>query len=643
MCFKKCMDSPFARVRLVWAGALLLIIPAFSTPTLTVDLSTTPADAGVANQPVTVQAQATGDNNLTYQFWVGDPTATYWMLLQDYAAASTITWTPTMAGTFPLVVRVRDVDSTAPFDAQNDLFYPVNAAPAPLTALAIATTPNAAGVVNQPVTVQAQATGGVNLRYQFWVGDPTATYWTLLQDYSTANTITWTPTATGTFPLVARVRASDSTALYDLQNYLFYPVNADTAPPMTGLTIATAPDDAGVVSQPVTITAQATGGSNPVFQFWLGDPTGTYWTLLRDYAPGNSITWTPTATGIFPLVVRVRSASSNAQYDLQNNLFFPVNPLSGNLSAGPVAISGFLDNKPAAISYTFDDGMQSAIDYGAAALDAFGYKGTFNVITGFTRILETDPQVPLPNNVELKGSWQGWAQVQANGHEIGNHTYDHPDMTTLTDPAQIDLEINGSAALIAANLGLPPFTFAYPYNDHTPYLDSLVLQHHYAIRLEMTQFGEGGLEKVKDMNATVDAAIEEGSWLVPQLHGFLPAEYGTLDPKLFSKHLSYVATLADQVWIDTYGHISRYVQERTSAVLEVDALASNQLTFALTCPLEATVFNQPLTVSIATGATQLTIATAITGNVSLPVTVLPDGNLLVNVVPGSGKIQVNWQ
>ncbi len=481
-------------------------------PLTSLTVGVTPA-TGVANQPTTVTAQATGGSDLRYQFWVGDSTATYWTLLRDYSTTSSIAWTPGTAGTFPLVVRVKEATSTKMYDLQNHLFYPVvtttlsgvslstsptspqptnttvtlTATPVggtavqyqfvattsagvptvlqsyatfpsvswtpttadtyslqvlaretgttqnptiqaqqsyvisntgmPLTAVKLVVTPST-GTVGNASTVTAQATGGDNLRYQFWVGDPTATNWTLLQDYSSSNTLAWTPGTAGTFPLVVRVKEATSTKMYDLQNHLFYPVvttalsgvslsTSPTSPQPTNTTVtltatpvggtavqyqfvattsagvptvlqsyATFPSvswtpttadtyslqvlaretgttqnpaiqaqqsyvisntgmplsavklvvtpSTGTVGNASTVTAQATDGYNLRYQFWVGDPTATIWTLLRDYSSSNTIAWTPSTAGTFPLVVRVKEVTSTNLYDLQNHLFYPV-------------------------------------------------------------------------------------------------------------------------------------------------------------------------------------------------------------------------------------------------------------------------------------------------------------------------------
>jgi len=56
----------------------------------------------------------------------------------------------------------------------------------------------------------------------------------------------------------------------------------------------------------------------------------------------------------------------------------------------------------------------------------------------------------------------------AEGHEIGNHTYTHPDMDQISK-AQIQLELNLTERLLESNLGVKTLLFRPPYGiDHQP-------------------------------------------------------------------------------------------------------------------------------------------------------------------------------
>ena len=54
------------------------------------------------------------------------------------------------------------------------------------------------------------------------------------------------------------------------------------------------------------------------------------------------------------------------------------------------------------------------------------------------------------------------AGTSGEGHEIGNHTYIHPDISEIPS-RQVDLEVNLTERLFASKLGIKPLYFRPPY------------------------------------------------------------------------------------------------------------------------------------------------------------------------------------
>ena len=223
----------------------------------------------------------------------------------------------------------------------------------------------------------------------------------------------------------------------------------------------------------------------------------------------------------------------------------------------------FPDHKRAAISFTFDDGSREHFDTAVPLLNDLGFRGTFFVITGLTRDRKNDPVAPNRNcDWWAEVSWEEWREAANQGHEIGNHTSTHPTLTQLRDSKQLTTEIVESAHLIEKNIGQPPASFAFPYNKSSARLRQLVLQHHEAARRERARYGGPGFTLAK-ANRLVDRAIRKGLWIVPMIHG-IDRGYDPLDPDLLDKHLHYIVERKADVWVDTFGNVSRWVK-RTSA------------------------------------------------------------------------------
>ena len=181
------------------------------------------------------------------------------------------------------------------------------------------------------VTWTVSAAGGTGpYTYQFFVSDGTT--WTVGRNWDASNTWTWTPSATGTFRFQVWVRNAGSTATYD--NWLaFGPVEVTAPSPLVVTALGADHAFPLPAGTPVMWTAAATGGIGPYsYQFYVFD--GSAWTLGRDWASGNTWTWTPQTPGTYMFQVWARNQGSSSAFDAW-------------LGAGPVDVSA-----PAPLSVT---------------------------------------------------------------------------------------------------------------------------------------------------------------------------------------------------------------------------------------------------------------------------------------------------
>lgn len=134
------------------------------------------------------------------------------------------------------------------------------------------------------------------------------------------------------------------------------------------------------------------------------------------------------------------------------------------------------DGKMAAVSLTYDDGLDAHLAHAIPLLDSKGIKATF-VISSFSGV---DHDWALPNATSpLSARHQAWLAASGNGHEIAAHTVNHPCVTAVNpgqsngfrldtdyDMARITGELDASQVRIARLGATAPFTFAYPcYSD----------------------------------------------------------------------------------------------------------------------------------------------------------------------------------
>jgi len=262
-------------------------------------------------------------------------------------------------------------------------------------------------------------------------------------------------------------------------------------------------------------------------------------------------------------------------------------------TAGQPHIALWQGDAPAAISFTFDDGLQAHADIAAPLLHEFGFVGTFYVVAGLHREHKSDPAVKDPrfHYGEAALSWDEIRGIRDLGMEIGNHSLTHAFLNHITDDRLLDQQINHAADIITREIGQPPLTFAFPYNEYTPHDRELALVRHLAVRENWTDYG-GPRFTTQIANGLVEKAIHDHAWLVPMVHGidggFLP-----LSSHVFREALGFIKSHQDSLWVSTYADIASYQLERRAATLHVQDSGPGETTFFIA---GKQVRNRPLTV-----------------------------------------------
>ena len=275
--------------------------------------SASPISPSLAGTVVTLGASASGCSNPRYEFWILPPGGS-WAITQVYSASATFTWrTAPPAGGYRYSIWVRDAASTASYDT----YFPGTAyslTTTPCTGVVASASPSSPRTPGTAVTITATASGCPNPRYQFWIQAPGGS-WAIAQAYSSSASFTWnsTPPA-GTYRYSVWVRDASSPAAYDT----FFPGTAYTltTTPCTGVTGSASPASPQRVGTTVTITANASGCTNPRYEFWMLAPGGS-WAIVQPYSSAASFAWTTSGlpAGTYRYSVWVRDASSSAAYD----------------------------------------------------------------------------------------------------------------------------------------------------------------------------------------------------------------------------------------------------------------------------------------------------------------------------------------
>jgi len=230
----------------------------------------------------------------------------------------------------------------------------------------------------------------------------------------------------------------------------------------------------------------------------------------------------------------------------------------------------------AAVSLSFDDARPSQVDVGTALLDRHGVKVTF-----FT----------VPGSVEQRLG--GWKKAVVAGHEIGNHSLDHPctgnfswarkkalEEHTLEDMRRQMVEAN---ARLRELLEVTPDTFAYPCGQ-TFVGRGLDTRSYVPLVAGMFVAGRGwlgegpndpafcdlaqvlGMEMdgrdFEQLLPVLEQAREARAWLVLAGHEIGREGRQTTRIAMLEKLLPYVADPANGLWVAPVGTVARYIRQQ---------------------------------------------------------------------------------
>ena len=238
--------------------------------------------------------------------------------------------------------------------------------------------------------------------------------------------------------------------------------------------------------------------------------------------------------------------------------------------------------RKAAVSFTFDDGPQSDVGVALPMFDKYGYKATFNIVTGW---------------VGGQGmiSWDGVKQLASSGHEIASHSDSHPNGQPMpgNEIASSKQTLNSK---VQQKYGC--ITLAYP-NCDTPG-DSQVLQNYVVGRICNGSWKGGsdimgkdgpnnwaavsalmtGNQGTSDFKGNMDKAVQQGGWVAFLTHGFTTgtngyATYSPTDANTMEGALQYAQQKDKDIWVAPMGYVAMYIKERKAAKVDVSNSGSS--------------------------------------------------------------------
>ena len=297
--------------------------------------------------------------------------------------------------------------------------------------------------------------------------------------------------------------------------------------------------------------------------------------------------------------------------------------------------ANYADDRQSAFCLTFDDGLLSHSENVSPILNQYGFKGTFYVLSPYLR--ETLP------GIWRYGTWPDFQAMAMEGHEIGSHTMNHYDLTSLqwgdvNEDSTLLYELYQSKIFIEQKIPQEKcISLNYPYTLHDSFVDSaaslfyengrtlgqvpndssLTEEDWFGLNAKVVLFDTPRVSVEDDLDELItflewtQNSINNRKWGMIIIHDVVPIEQL---PELVGQGIyepisnEWLTSLCDflwarssnkEVWVETVGNITRYIKERDAAEYQIVIMASDQLIeITLTDNLNDEIFDYPLSAYI---------------------------------------------
>ena len=249
---------------------------------------TSPQEANAAINFNTVATSGTGA--LTYQYEVNS------IVTRAFSSIPSFTWTPSIAGDYTVKVTVKDANGVTTTSTQTYIISePIVIPDTPLVINSFTTTKNSPQIAGTTITLDTSATGGegiLQVRYSVFDGSR----WTILKNYSTTTSTSWTPTKAGTYQVWSDVKNATGKVLSQMKTYVINPIVITTPLAIDSFTAdVVSPQTVGTK---VSLNTIASGGEG-ILQVRYSVFDGSRWTILKNFSTTTSTSWTPTKVGTY--------------------------------------------------------------------------------------------------------------------------------------------------------------------------------------------------------------------------------------------------------------------------------------------------------------------------------------------------------
>lgn len=248
-----------------------------------------------------------------------------------------------------------------------------------------------------------------------------------------------------------------------------------------------------------------------------------------------------------------------------------------------IHIAKYYGDKDAAVSYTFDDGLEEHFSLLREQLNRHGFVATFGIIG--SKVGHDHKGTPTM-------TWQQIYQLHTEGHEISNHGWEHRNLTVLS-PEERCREIHTNDSVIQGRIGILPRTFIYPGNRHDDVSIAACETGKAGSRIKTKNLG--GRYSEQELRQWIDDLIVRKDYAITMTHGISYGYDHFKNPDILWRHFDYVDSLSQHIWVATMADLLSYIKERQATSLVINETNNGLITVTPTVGLDRGIYNHPLT------------------------------------------------
>lgn len=296
-----------------------------------------------------------------------------------------------------------------------------------------------------------------------------------------------------------------------------------------------------------------------------------------------------------------------------------------------VSVAPYYGGRLAALSMTFDDGLEDQFTLAAPQLNRRGIKATFAIIgSKVGGIMRSKQDRADGTDGTPVMTWDMIRQLHRQGHEVSSHGWQHRAVTRLS-AEELRHEVQHNDTVIYEQTGQFPRSFFYPGNSKSDATVAFCEQGRVGSRT--FQISLGSKRDAAWLRQWVDGLIEKGEWGVTMTHGIARGYDHFADPQVLWSFLDGIAARQDELWVAPFSDVAAYVRERNEVQLSVSQ-QGRQLIVTPSTTLDARLFSHPLTLMVKGVVTK-----AVQQGISLSVS-HRQGNSFIDFHPHQGEIQI---